>query len=347
MKNIFISPSTKILSAMKLLTTSTSRCLIVTGKNNYFYGTLNDGDLRRGILKGLSGKDSIQSLYQKKPTIIFEEEFSLNLAKNLMRKSLLPVLPVLNKKKLVVNYLTWSEVFGIKKDNSLKNIDFIIMAGGKGVRLSPFTKVLPKPLLPIDEKPVIEHIIEKFTNRGGKNFNITVNYKSLLLKSYFKELKPNYKVRFFEEKKPMGTVGGLSFHKKKFKKNDIFLCNCDVIIDADLSEIYKFHLDKKNDFTIVASTKSYEIPYGICHINKSGKLIKIEEKPKSKFFVNTGLYIFKPKILNLIPKNSFFHMTQLIELAKKKKFKVGICPITDNDWVDIGQLTNYSKHIKL
>ena len=93
--------------------------------------------------------------------------------------------------------------------------------------------------------------------------------------------------------------------------------------------------------------KNYEIPYGICHVNKSGKLIKIEEKPKSKFFVNTGLYIFNPKILNLIPKNTFFHMTQLIELAKKKKFKVGICPITDKDWVDIGQLTTYSEYLKL
>ena len=100
-----------------------------------------------------------------------------------------------------------------------------------------------------------------------------------------------------------------------------FYVICDVIINTDLSEIYNFHRDKKNDLTIVASTKNYEIPYGICHVNKSGTLIKIEEKPKSKFFVNTGLYIFNPKILNLIPKNSFFHMTQLIELAKKRSSK--------------------------
>tara|TARA_Y100000591_G_C21848376_1_gene710049 strand:- start:571 stop:1617 length:1047 start_codon:yes stop_codon:yes gene_type:complete len=347
MKNIFISPSTKIIEAMKLLASTNSQCLIVTSKKNLFHGTLNDGDLRRGILRGLSGKDNIQSLYQKKPIVIYEDDFSLNHAKNLMRKNRLPVLPILNKKKLVLNYLTWDKVFGLKrKSNFLKNIDFVIMAGGKGVRLSPFTKVLPKPLLPIEEKPVIEHIIEKFTNHGGRNFSISVNYKSLLLKSYFKELKPNYRIKFLEEKKPLGTVGGLRQHIKKFKKNDIFLCNCDVIIDADLSEIYNFHNNKKNDLTIVASAKNYEIPYGVCHINKSGKLIKIEEKPKSKFFVNTGLYIFKPKIIDLIPNNTFFHMTQLIELAKKKKFKVGICPITDSDWVDIGHLTNYSQFIK-
>ena len=122
-----------------------------------------------------------------------------------------------------------------------------------------------------------------------EKFNISVNYKSLLLKSYFKELKPIYKIKFLEEKKPMGTIGGLRAYIKRFKKKNIFLCNCDVIIDADLSEIYRFHREKKNDLTIVASTKNYEIPYGICHVNKSGKLIKIEEKPKSKFFVNTGL----------------------------------------------------------
>lgn len=347
MKNIFISPNTKIVEALKNLESLTTRCLIVVRKDRYFLGTLNDGDLRRGVLRGLSGKETIKTLYQKKPIIVYEKKFSISHVKNLMRKNILTVIPVLNEKNFVTDYLTWNKIFGIKSDNSLKNINVVIMAGGKGVRLSPFTKVLPKPLLPIDEKPVIEHIIEKFTNRGSKNFNISVNYKSLLLKSYFKELKPNYKIKFFEEKKPMGTVGGLSAHKNKLKKNDIFLCNCDVIIGADLSEIYRFHREKKNDLTIVASTKNYEIPYGICHVNKSGKLIKIEEKPKSKFFVNTGLYIFNPKILNLIPKNSFFHMTQLIELAKKKKFRVGICPITEGDWVDIGQLTNYSNYLKL
>lgn len=347
MKNIFVSPATKIVEALNTLQSSSTRCLIVTRKDRYFLGTLNDGDLRRGVLKGLSGKETIKTIYQKKPIVVYEKKFSISHVRNLMRKNFLMIIPVLNEKNFVTDYLTWNKIFGIKSDNSLKNINIVIMAGGKGVRLSPFTKVLPKPLLPIDEKPVIEHIIEKFTNRGGKNFNITVNYKSLLLKSYFKELKPNYKIKFLEEKKPMGTVGGLSAYKKKLKKNDIFLCNCDVIIGADLAEIYSFHRDKKNDLTIVASTKNYEIPYGICHVNKSGKLIKIEEKPKSKFFVNTGLYIFNPKILNLIPENTFFHMTQLIELAKKKKFKVGICPISDKDWVDIGQLTNYSKYLKL
>ena len=110
--------------------------------------------------------------------------------------------------------------------------------------------------------------------------------------------------------------------------------------------MYNFHNKRKSDLTIVASAKNYEIPYGICHIDKKGKLKKIVEKPKSKLFVNTGLYIMKPKILNLIPKNRFFHMTQLIELAKKKKYSVTVYPIGDKDWIDIGELSNYSAHVE-
>jgi len=342
MKDIFITPGTKILDAMKLLATTSSRCLIVTNNKKYFYGTLNDGDLRRGILKGLTGKATVKSLYQRKPIFIFEKDFSQSLVKNLMRKNILAVLPILNDKKIVINYLTWAQVFREKKqDNFLKNLNFVIMAGGKGSRLEPYTKVLPKPLLPINDKPVIQHIIERFLNFGAKNFYISVNYKSLLLKSFFNELKNSYKIKFLEEHQPLGTVGGLSLHKKKLKKNDLFLCNCDILIDIDFSEMYNFHLDNNNDITVVASTKNYEIPYGICHINKKGKLKKIEEKPKSKLFVNTGLYILKPKILDLIPKNKFFHMTELIEAAIMRKYKVAVYPIRDKDWIDTGQLSNY------
>ena len=345
MKNIYITKSTKIIDAMKLLTETGLNCLIVTNNKRYFFGTLNDGDIRRGILKGLSYKESIKSLYQKRSTIIYEKEFSLNLLKNLMRKKILPVLPILNKKNCVIRFLTWNMVFGERKSNdSLKKINFVIMAGGKGSRLAPYTKVLPKPLLPINDKPVIEHIINRFINYGGNNFNISINYKSLLLKSYFSELKPKYNVKFLDENKPLGTVGGLHLHRKKLSKNDIILCNCDVLFDVDFAEMYNFHKERENDLTITVSAKNYEIPYGICHINKKGKLKKIEEKPRSKFFVNTGLYILKPKILNLIPKNKFFHMTELIEKAKKRKYAVGVFPIRDNDWIDIGQLTSYKEH---
>lgn len=348
MTSIFIKPETKIINAMKLLAKTSSKCLIVIKNNNTFCGTLNDGDLRRGILRGLKDQESIKTLYQKKPIIIYQNQYSLTLAKNLMRKNLLSVLPVLNRRRKVIKYITWNELFGEKVLSSdLRNIDFIIMAGGKGSRLAPYTNILPKPLMPINDIPIIQHIIDKFHSFGGVNFYISVNYKSLLLKSFFNELKPIYNVKFLEEDDPLGTVGGLYIHRKKFIHNDLIVCNCDVLINTNFSEIYKFHKKKKSDLTIVTSIKNYEIPYGICYADQKGKLKKIVEKPKSKLLVNTGLYIINPKILNLIPKNLFFHMTQLIELAKKKKYTVTVYPIKDNEWVDMGQLSSFINNIDL
>ena len=219
------------------------------------------------------------------------------------------------------------------------------MAGGKGDRLAPFTKVLPKPLIPINEKPVIEHIIEKFTLFGAKNFYLTVNYKSRILKSFFLELKPNYSVKFFDEIKPLGTVGGLKSHQKKFK-NSFFVTNCDIIVDADYKDILNFHKINDYDITLVASATKYFIPYGICELDNTGHLMGIKEKPSYNFLANTGLYVLNPRVLKLIPKNKFFQMTELIKKAKKKKLRIGVYPINSQKWVDVGHWTEYKKTLE-
>ena len=344
MKNIFILPSTSILQAMKKLSNTNTKCLIVAGINRQFHGTLNDGDLRRGLLKGMTGQDSIVKIYQKKPTFLYENNVSSkNFARNLMKKNMLTILPVLNKKKIVTNYFTWNELFKEKeKNDNLKNINIVIMAGGEGTRLSPFTKILPKPLMPYNNRPIIQHIIEKFLNFGAKKFYVSVNYKSSLMKSYFNEIKPQYNLNFLKENEPLGTVGGLQLHKKKLYKKDIFLSYCDILINADFSEVYNFHIQNNNDLTVVVSAKKYKIPYGICNIDKKGNLKTMIEKPSTKFFVNTGLYILKPKILNLIPEKKFFHMNQLIDKVIKKKMKVSVYPVRDEDWIDTGNLSNYT-----
>ncbi len=257
------------------------------------------------------------------------------------------MLPILEKNGTLAGYLSWQDIFGVQRKNeNLKGVSAVIMAGGKGDRLEPFTKVLPKPLIPVNEKPVIEHIIEKFTFFGMADFYLTVNYKSRILKSFFQELQPEYSVKFFDETKPLGTVGGLKPHKKNFK-DPFFVTNCDIIIDSDYSDIYNFHISNKNDLTLVASTKDFEIPYGVCKLDKKGQLSGINEKPKQNFLANTGLYILNPEVLNLIPKNKFFHMTDLIKNAKKKKMKVGLYPIEDSKWIDIGQWSEYRKTLKL
>ena len=218
------------------------------------------------------------------------------------------------------------------------------MAGGKGTRLEPFTNVLPKPLVPINEKPVIEHIIEKFVENKVSNFFITSNYKSKILKAYFQEKKPKFKLSFIDEPKPLGTAGGLSLLEGKLKKPFI-VTNCDIIINVNFEDLMNFHTTNGNDVTLVVSSKEHIIPYGTCRLTKQGFLKKIVEKPKFDFFVNVGLYVFNPNLIKLIPHNKTYDMTHFIQQMKTKKKQVGVYPIDDESWIDVGQWSEYRKAV--
>ena len=218
------------------------------------------------------------------------------------------------------------------------------MAGGEGTRLKPLTAILPKPLIPVNNKPMLEHIIENFNLFNFKKFNLIVNHQSELIKSYFNSLKKNYKILFTKEKKPLGTVGGISLIKKNVSENFI-LSNCDNLFKIDYQSLYKTHIKDRNKITIVVSKKHYEFPYGICK-TKSHKLISIEEKPKYNFTVNTGLYLIHKDIIKLIKKNRYLDMTDLIKRCLTKKIKIGIFTIETKDWTDLGQLSDLKKVFK-
>jgi len=211
--------------------------------------------------------------------------------------------------------------------------------------LEPFTKVLPKPLVPIHDKPVIEHIIEKFTAVGIGEFYLTVNYKSLIMKAFFEELQSEYTISFVDEHEPLGTAGSLQFLEGRFK-TPFFVTNCDIIINADYAGLYRFHKKNEYDITLMASAKEYVIPYGICELNGDGHLACIQEKPQYDFLINIGLYVINPEVLKLIPKNKVYHMTHLIEDAKKQGKRVGVYPVDSDTWVDVGQWAEYRKAVE-
>ena len=176
------------------------------------------------------------------------------------------------------------------------------MAGGKGTRLEPFTKILPKPLVPVHEKPIIEHIIKMFTEYGCNDFYLTVNYKSKILKAYFEEINPEYTIKFIEEEKPLGTAGSLKYLSGMLE-SPFFVTNCDIIVKSNYHSLYKFHKEGNYDLTLVASAKEYIIPYGTCDLNGDGSLSNINEKPQFDFLINTGLYLINPNLLELIKEN--------------------------------------------
>ena len=347
MKNITIQPNITIRQAMKALEKTAEKCLLVVDENKKLLGTLTDGDLRRGILIGMKFSESILECYHKNPRTLMNGNFSQEDVTQLLRRKKLDLIPIVDEEHIVVNYITWSNINGGKKaEKKLDNVSVVIMAGGKGTRMAPFTKVLPKPLIPIHDKSIIEHIVERFTDIGCSDFHLTVNYKGKILKAYFEELQPKYDVSFVDEKKPLGTAGSLQYLKGHFDK-PFFVTNCDIIIKADYTSLYEFHQKGEYYITLVASAKEYIIPYGTCELNSAGHLSHINEKPKYDFLINTGLYVLNPNVLNLLPKDKFYHITHLIEDAKNQGKKVGVFPIDDDAWIDIGQWAEYKKAMKL
>ena len=346
MKNISITTDLTIRQAMKALDSTAEKCLLVTDGDMKLLGTLTDGDIRRAILAGKGFSESIENCYNSSPTVLNGGTYTKDEAINLLRDQKLDLIPIVDTNNHVQNFITWSRL-GQNGDNtkeSLSDIPVVIMAGGKGTRMEPFTTVLPKPLIPIHDKPIIEHIINRFVDLECNEFYLTVNYKGRILKAFFEELDPEYNVSFLDETEPLGTAGALKFLKGKFSQS-FFVTNCDTIIKADFLKLHQFHEKENNDITLVASAKEFTIPYGTCELNDEGHLSHITEKPTFDFLVNTGLYVLKPEVLRLIPDNQFYHMTHLIKNAKDQGLKIGVFPIDEDAWIDIGQWAEYKKAV--
>lgn len=343
LKDYQINQNTKIIDVLQLLEKNLHKILFVIDNNEKVIGTITDGDVRRYILKydnllGLAKEACQQNFLYIDPSKDKEQIY------NLAQQQDIKAIPVLddkhqlleiifiddNKKKVLVN-------------KSFINCPIVIMAGGQGTRLEPFTKILPKPLIPVNDKTILEIIIDKFNNFGFDDFYITINYKGYIIKSYLAECNFPFDIKYIEETKPLGTAGALSLLKNEIKEKFFILTNCDIIIDIDYLDLIKFHLDNKNDITVVASAKNYKIPYGVCKLDSKGELNTIDEKPEYNFLVNTGMYIINTNLLNLIPDNTFYHATHLIEDAKNNGYKVSIFPVSENAWIDIGEWEEYRK----
>ena len=347
MKHLIIKSSATIKESLLKLEQVKEKCLIISNKKNKLLGTLTDGDIRRAILNGANINSKIKKYSQKKPyflTLIkFKRLKDFQIAKliKFKKRDNIDIIPVVNNQKIIIKLLASNQLQESTNYKSyLNKIPLVIMAGGKGTRLKPFTDIFPKALIPIGKIPAVEHIIENFMKFGVKKVLLTVNYKKDLVKSYFKQNKFR-KLTFIEEKKPLGTAGALKLVGKKIK-SDFFVSNCDTICKFNLSKFYDYHKKNKYDFTIVVASKHHEFPYGSCVIDKKGKLKKIIEKPSTQHLVNIGLYLLRPNVVKLIPHNKYFDMDTLIKKIKEKKFSIGVFPVSEDSWIDIGEWSKYS-----
>lgn len=342
-----INEGASIKEAMKKMNDTGSKALFILSKENKLFGSLTDGDIRRWILKKGSLNEKIEKACNKNPVFV-NQDYDLEEVKKIMLKLKIEWIPVIKEGKEISEILLLEDILEHDQQIPKEKLDLpvIIMAGGKGTRLDPFTKILPKPLIPIGDRAIIDIIMEKFSIFGVNEFYISINHKAKMVKSYFEEMNTKYLIHYIEEDMPLGTAGCLKFLQDKIK-DSIMVSNCDIIIDCDYSEFAAFHHKNNYDISIVGSFRHFTIPYGICEIEDGGVLKNITEKPEYDFLVNTGMYTLSKKALNLIPKNQKTHITDLIELVKNAGGKVGVYPINEKAWIDIGQWDEYHKSVKL
>lgn len=327
-----IEETSTMLEAMEQLDEVAKKVLFVV-RGEQFIGAITDGDIRRWILKKGDLEAKVSDIANYNPKFLYEKDKSQ--AKAYMTQNSIEAVPILNKDKdIVAVILLNDEKVEIKKT---LDIPTVIMAGGLGTRLYPYTKILPKPLIPIGELPIVEHIMNRFYKQGSDDFFLIVNHKKNMIKSYFDDIEKDYKVSYIDEDQPLGTGGGLSLLKGIIDTTFI-LSNCDILIEENYEKIYNHHKIKENLITMVSSLKKVKIPYGVIEIDETGQIDEMREKPELSFFVNTGMYIVEPIVIQELEVNKAIGFPDIIEKYKIAGEKIGIYPISENAWLDMGQL---------
>lgn len=347
LKTLLVSPHVSIKEAMQKLNDTAQRILFVVEKGNRLVGTITDGDIRRGIIHGMAFKDEVSNLMHKKfSRVVSDTQDLMQQVKDIMIKDKLEQIPVIDKDGVIKDVICWVDILD-RKSQSLPGMNHsnpvVIMAGGKGLRLDPFTKILPKPLMPIGEKTIVELIMEKFCRHGFNKFSYSLNYKKEYIKMFLQENEfPLYELDWVEEKECLGTIGSLSLLKNRLKET-FFVTNCDSLLDTDLEQALNWHKQCEAIITIIGCHNEVKIPFGVLEIS-DGKLKKMMEKPVHDIIINTGVYIMEPRVLSYIPEGRKMDIDELIEAVAKKE-KISVYTIFGG-WFDIGQWEEYKESMK-
>ncbi len=308
-----------------------SRLILFVLSNNKVVGSLTDGDIRRSLLKGYDLNDSVSGICNRK--FVFKYETSDYIEFNSLRKKNLKIIPLLNRDKSL------SRIIDLNITKSLLPVECVINAGGKGKRLSPHTNSIPKPMLPLNGKPILEYIIDKLIEFGIKKIYISVRYLSEQIIEYFGNgSSKGIDIEYIKESKPLGTAGGLSLINH-FKSENILLMNADALAELDFEAMYLNLIKSKADMIIASKEYKVDIPYGIFE-TKNNKVNKFKEKPSFLYRSNAGIYMFNKKLISKIPHNEFYHITHLIKLLLDNNNNILHYPMIGY-WIDIGTPQDY------
>lgn len=337
LSNIQISAKVSVKEALKQMDRSALKILFVTDDGDMLKGSVTDGDFRRGILAGYNLDGDIEGVFNHSP-VKFQEGYDIEEVKRILVEKRLEAVPIIDSGEKIIDVLFWEDVFGKRYQKNTRKLEVpvVIMAGGMGTRFSTVTKILPKPLIPFGDKPVIEVIMDNFRDFGCSGFYLLLGYKGAMIQSYFDNTDNGYNPEYVFEPEPLGTIGALSMLDKNLLPESFFVSNCDIVIKSDYVDIYDFHRTGGYDITIVSAMRHFVIPYGVMDMTNGGSMKNLTEKPEYDFLVNTGMYVMKKDVLKLLPEGKV-DVPDLIKRVQDKNGKVGMYPISEKSWVDIGQ----------
>lgn len=334
-KEIILHEDVSIIEAMKVIDENARQFVAIVNNDNHLVGTVTDGDIRRGILKGIHLNQSIKYIMNIAPTFSYEN--SIEAYKRLLEINKVKQLPILTEAGEIVDII-FAEQFN---DANIRTNKVVLMVGGLGTRLRPLTEHTPKPMLKVGNKPILETIIEGFRNHGFVNFVLCVNYKKEVIQSYFQNGAAfGVNIEYIEETKRLGTAGALSLLKDEVTE-PIFVMNGDLLTQVNFSQLLNFHLETNSLGTMCVREYEYQIPFGVIETNEH-QLLSIQEKPLKKEFVNAGIYMLSPEALKMIPHYEFYDMPELFNAIIQKNKIASVFPVREY-WMDIGRLTDYEQ----
>lgn len=345
-ENRCISSSESLLSSLKQMDEEKVKMLFVFDKE-HFISILTIGDIQRAIVKNIALETPIAQVVDRNKKFAHMGE-PMEVIREKMIRLRAECMPVLDLNGELEDVIFWRDLFENEETDLRHKIDLpvVIMAGGKGTRLKPITNVIPKPLVPVGDKTILEVIMNQFESIGCHKFYMSVNYKADMMKYYLSQLDHKYDIEFFMEDKPLGTIGSVSLLRGKIT-TPFFVSNCDSINEQDYRDVWDYHVNNHNDMTIVTMVKSFKIPYGVIETGEDGLMTALKEKPEQTYQVNTGVYILNPDLIDEIPEGEFFHITHLMEKVQSRGGRVGCFPVSEHSWKDMGEWPEYLKMINV
>lgn len=331
-------------SALRRMDEAARKVVLVTNAEGRLAGIATDGDVRRWILSGRTLDNPIDAAMNPEPYVV-GIDYDRNALRQHMVESRIESVPVVDADGRVFDIVWWTDFMGGEPESERPQLGcpVVIMAGGRGSRLAPYTHVLPKPLIPLGERPIIDLIMERFSAFGCREFHVSLGYKADLIRAYLSDSA--HTISYYDEDEPLGTAGSLTMMAGELDET-FFLSNCDILVDADYAEILQTHRAGGHAVTLVVSAKHVTIPYGVCDVGPGGRLVGMKEKPSLDFLVSTGMYVLEPEVIGRVPEGATTHLTDLVESCLRDGVSVGVYPVSEESWIDVGQMEQLQSHLR-